>query len=81
DKFAENDVDMVLLDVMMPRMDGYEVCEKLRAGGCTAPIVMVSALSSPADVARGEAAGATAYVEKVASKDNLLTLVARMLAG
>ncbi len=72
---------MVILDVMMPRMDGFEVCEKLRADGYAVPIVIVSALSSPADVARGLAVGATSYVEKVSRREDFLALVDQAMSA
>ncbi|MCA3673298.1 MAG: response regulator, partial [Methylobacterium sp.] len=52
--------DMVLLDVMMPAMDGFEVCQRLKSAPATAhlPVVMVTALDSPADRLRGLQAGA-----------------------
>jgi two-component system cell cycle response regulator len=51
--------DLVLLDVMMPGMDGFEVCRRLRTGSETAhlPIVLVTALDRPADRVRGLEAG------------------------
>ncbi len=47
--------DVVLLDVMMPGMDGFEVCQRLKSAPATAhlPVVMVTALDSPADRLRG----------------------------
>src|SRR6516225_3204397 len=52
--------DLVLLDIMMPEMDGYEVCRRLKADPATAdiPVVMVTALSDAADRLRGLEAGA-----------------------
>jgi len=52
--------DIILLDVMMPRMDGFEVCRRLKANAQTAdiPVVMVTALSDVADRLRGLEAGA-----------------------
>src|SRR5712671_3351150 len=52
--------DIILLDVMMPRMDGFEVCRRLKANPHTAdvPVVMVTALSDVADRLRGLEAGA-----------------------
>lgn len=57
--------DCVILDVMMPRVDGLEVCRRLRSGaGSDVPIILVSALARPADIAAGLEAGADAYVDK-----------------
>lgn len=58
--------DIILLDVMMPKMDGYTVCKCLQSDPATAgiPIVFVSALHSPGDEARGLRLGAMDYISK-----------------
>ncbi len=58
--------DIVLLDVMMPEMDGFEVCRRLKSHVATAhlPIVMVTALDQPADRVRGLEAGADDFLTK-----------------
>ncbi|HVT50634.1 MAG TPA: PleD family two-component system response regulator, partial [Dongiaceae bacterium] len=72
-----NAPDIVLLDVMMPEMDGFEVCAKIRANPKTRflPVVMVTALSDPSDRVRGLEAGADDFLTKPV---NDLALFARV---
>src|SRR5246127_5175005 len=69
--------DMILLDVMMPDMDGFEVCRRLKTDPLThhIPVVMVTALDSPADRVRGLEAGADDFLTKPVSDIVLLTRV------
>ncbi len=63
---ATGAVDIVLLDVMMPGMDGFEVCRRLKASAQTAhiPVVMVTALDQPSDRLKGLDAGADDFLTK-----------------
>jgi two-component system cell cycle response regulator len=72
-----NAPDIVLLDVMMPEMDGFEVCSRIRANPKTRflPVVMVTALSDPSDRVRGLEAGADDFLTKPV---NDLALFARV---
>ena len=69
--------DVVLLDVMMPGMDGFEVCRRLKGEPRTQhiPVVMVTALDQPADVVRGLEAGADDFLTKPVDDIALITRV------
>lgn len=73
--------DLVLLDVMMPKKSGYEVCEALRSDPARAgmKIVMLTAKGRDTEVAKGLALGADAYVTKPFSTKDLVTQVAELL--
>ncbi len=60
----DNQFDVIILDVMLPDIDGFEVAEKLRAAGCYVPILILTARSQPEDILRGFAAGADDYLPK-----------------
>lgn len=70
--------DLILLDVMMPEYDGYEVCARLRELS-DVPIVMLTAKSQSSDVTRGFAVGATDYVKKPFSNDELVSRIESLL--
>jgi DNA-binding response OmpR family regulator len=73
--------DLVLLDVMLPHRDGFEVCQQLRAGGHrTLKIVMLTAKGRESEVVKGLAVGADAYITKPFSTRELVAQVADMLA-
>jgi two-component system, OmpR family, alkaline phosphatase synthesis response regulator PhoP len=74
--------DLVLLDVTLPGRDGFEVCQKLRAeGGPGLKVVMLTARGREAEVAKGMAMGADAYVTKPFSTRELVDRVSRLLEG
>ncbi|TCL70443.1 PleD family two-component system response regulator [Rhizobium sp. BK251] len=70
-------VDIVLLDVMMPGMDGFEVCERLKENPRTShiPVVMVTALDQPTDRVRGLKAGADDFLTKPVNDLQLISRV------
>ena len=78
---AEHKPDLILLDVMMPGRNGYEVCQSIRAapGGDTIKIVMLTAKSRGAEQEKGLAMGADAYVTKPFSTRDLVDRVNRLL--
>jgi DNA-binding response OmpR family regulator len=63
-RFEEQPPDLVVLDVMLPRMDGLEVCKRLRARGETVPIIMLTAKSEEIDKVLGLELGADDYITK-----------------
>jgi putative two-component system response regulator len=69
--------EMVLLDIMMPDISGYEVCEKLKADPTTAeiPVIFVTAMSEVEDEARGFDVGAVDYIQKPVSSPVVLRRV------
>jgi DNA-binding response OmpR family regulator len=67
--------DLVLLDLMLPDIDGFEVCRQLRAAGYTMPIVILSARGQEIDKVRGLELGADDYVTKPFSLRELLARV------
>jgi DNA-binding response OmpR family regulator len=72
--------DLVLLDVSLPRRDGFDVCQKLRADGWTElKIVMLTAKGRDIEIEKGLALGADAYVTKPFSTRELVARVAAML--
>ncbi len=71
----EQPTDLVLLDIMLPRMDGFEVCRRLREAGYTMPIIILSARGQEIDKVRGLELGADDYVTKPFSLRELLARV------
>jgi DNA-binding response OmpR family regulator len=63
-RFSEQQFDLVVLDLMLPRMDGLEVCKRLRASGSTVPIIMLTAKSEEIDKVLGLELGADDYITK-----------------
>jgi len=81
EQFDELRPNLVLLDIMMPKLDGWEVCRRLKQGVDSAevPIVLLSARAQEADVQRGIELGVAAYVTKPFDPIQLLDLVADIL--
>jgi DNA-binding response OmpR family regulator len=73
--------DLALLDVMMPKLDGYQVTERLRSEEATRylPVILLTARVQEADIARGIEAGADDYVEKPFSTQELSARVQAVL--
>ena len=75
DALAEDDYDLVLLDVMLPRLDGFATCRRIRDRGATMPILMLTARDDIEDRVRGLDAGADDYLCKPFSLAELLARV------
>ncbi len=75
--------DLIVLDVMMPKMDGFEVLKRLQANPETReiPIIMLTAKAQDADVFRGWSSGVSAYLTKPFNPLELITFVKRILSG
>jgi len=73
--------DLILLDIMMPKMSGFEVCRRVKNDPATAhiPIIMVTALNEFGDMQRGVDCGTDDFVSKPVNKIELLTRVKTML--
>ena len=77
----EGNIDMILLDVMMPGMDGFEVCRRLKANPLTShiPVLMVTALDQPSDRVHGLEVGADDFITKPVDDVQLLARVRSLL--
>lgn len=78
---ANEKPDLILLDVMMPKMSGFEVCRRLKNNPTTSdiPVIMVTALNEFGDIERGIDCGTDDFVSKPVNKLELVTRVRTML--
>jgi CheY-like chemotaxis protein len=78
---ADDPPDLILLDVMMPKMSGFEVCRRIKSNPKTTdiPVIMVTALNEFGDIERGIDSGTDDFVSKPVNKLELLTRVRTML--
>ena len=78
---SECDPDLAILDVMMPKLDGYEVTRRLRRDDATSrlPVILLTARTQESDVSQGFAAGADDYIRKPFSPDELRARVQAIL--
>ena len=81
DIVAEKEIDLILLDIMMPKMSGFEVCKRLKNDPKTTdiPVIMVTALNEYGDIERGIDSGTDDFLSKPINKLELLTRVKTML--
>ncbi len=82
DAVTQHQPDIVISDILMPVMDGYELCQRLKADPVAAqtPVILLTALNDPTDIVRGLQAGADYYLTKPFSSPYLLSTVAGVLA-
>jgi CheY-like chemotaxis protein len=82
EKVNQDRFDLIILDVIMPEMDGYEVCQKIRRMESYAetPIMMLTAKSGEEDKQRGMEVGANLYLSKPISPKRLTALVEEALS-
>jgi CheY-like chemotaxis protein len=73
--------DLILLDVMMPKMSGFEVCKRIKSDPRTSdiPVIMVTALNELGDIERGIDSGTDDFISKPVNKLELITRVKTML--
>lgn len=73
--------DLVLLDIVMPKMDGFQVCRKIKKDPLTAhvPVILISSKGQDSDKFWGMKQGATEYLTKPCSQEGLLEAIDRVL--
>jgi DNA-binding response OmpR family regulator len=83
DVLGKDPLDAVILDVMMPQIDGFEVLRRIRANPTTAtlPVIMLTAKSTPTDIEKGLALGANYYITKPFSGLDLVRKLRTCLDG
>jgi CheY-like chemotaxis protein len=82
-KARELQPDVITLDIMMPRLDGWDAAAKLRADPetCNIKVVLLSARAQEADLRKGSRIGVDAYLTKPFDPDELIETVRRLVAG
>ena len=81
DRVAAEKPDLILLDIMMPRKSGFEVCKTLKSDPATRdiPIIMVTAMNETGDIERAVEVGTNDYITKPVNRADLLTRVKSLL--
>ena len=82
-RVAEESPDLILLDIMMPKMSGFEVCKRIKSDPKTRDIivVMVTALNETSDIERAAECGTDDYISKPIDRKALVGLVRSLLAA
>lgn len=81
EKVSQQTYDLVLMDMQMPRMNGYEATRKLRRDGCTMPVIAVTANAMKGDEKKCLDAGCTAYISKPVEKKILFKMLGTYLGS
>jgi two-component system alkaline phosphatase synthesis response regulator PhoP len=79
EKASRLPIDLIILDIMLPRKDGFEVCKAIRSAGRATPILMLTARSQTEDTVNGLKIGADDYVTKPFDMGELMARVAALL--
>ncbi|MBE6585616.1 MAG: response regulator transcription factor [Ruminococcaceae bacterium] len=79
EQLEKKHVDLIILDIMMPRMDGYEFTQILRESGNTLPILMISAKQTPVDKRKGFLIGTDDYMTKPVDEEEMVLRVGALL--
>ncbi len=81
EEIARNRPDLIVLDIMLPGMDGFEVCRRIRENPETRdiPIVMLTAKKSTQDYAKGMECGANAYITKPFKSSKVMDVIEELL--
>ena len=78
-KIIENNYDLILLDIMLPKLNGYKICRQVRSAGITTPILMLTAKSGEYDLEEGLDTGANDYLKKPFSSIELKARIRALL--
>ena len=82
-KISEETFDLILLDIMLPDIDGFEICCRVKQDPRTSaiPVVMLTAKKNPDDQERGVACGASAYLTKPFKSAMIIEVIEKLLHG
>lgn len=83
EKLSQKSFDLILLDIMLPDMDGFEICRRIKLDPKTShvKVVMLTAKKSPEDQAKGAACGANAYLTKPFKSAMIMEVIDKLLHG
>lgn len=75
--------NLILLDIMMPEMDGFEVCQKLKGDSNTAsiPVVFLSGKSESSDIEKGLSLGAQGFISKPVEPEKLFEIISKFITA